>query len=183
MTCFFGKTSIADSATITRNSILTCPLNYDKQIAAAFFNKGLKMYQSIIKWVFRNIALPWALKQIPAVPTNWRDSEQVRLFIMQSAANTFIKELAQLTSTQWDDRALATISQIASNRNVWDTAWLFLLQEENSIPEPKPLRRRIADYFLRLFPNRGQNEANSVAQEAEQLIPVIQAVKTIYNAV
>ncbi|GHT40863.1 hypothetical protein FACS189443_1820 [Planctomycetales bacterium] len=137
-----------------------------------------------VSYAWKYKSLLWGLVTFPKRPTDWKSSSQVRTFINSYCKSYFGRSLARITPTKWDDNALDKFQRLSDDPYVWDTCWAIFISQQNQreILIIKTLRQRIQDKFRELFPifRADSRKVAAVSLQVEELLPILQAVTTIY---
>jgi hypothetical protein len=79
---------------------------------------------SVIWMVWKNWNFICSFKTFPALPNNWKDSNQVRTFFIALMRSDCVGELIKLVpGIKWTDITRTLLAELASNDILWNLVW------------------------------------------------------------
>jgi len=101
---------------------------------------------SMLTIVWQNWALICSLGTFPKLPENWKDSAQVRTFLIALLQSATVEELVKkMPQLKWADKDFRSLLiALAQNDTIWNLVWnMHAIQEEKE--QKKSLRERIRE--------------------------------------
>lgn len=142
---------------------------------------------SLILLVLKNRALIWSMRTFPKPPTDWKDGEAVRLFVIALCKSAAIQELAKLVpNIKWIDSMREKLVRLAESTVVWDIVWNIIMNSDVQRDEIRKLtlRERIR---ARIDARRGNLSSEpfptSIAEttDIEDLVTAVKTLQLIYD--
>ena len=141
----------------------------------------MSTFWAALMWGWRYRSLVLAALRMPKLPTDWRDSEQVRLFFIAFARSDVAKELTQITVTRWDDNVRERMASLAEQKSMWDLAWEIVYSAENTVVRKQTLRERIRARFVSRFAYGESAVPTSQLEGLEALTDEIQTLNVVFG--
>ena len=132
-----------------------------------------------VMWGLKHWQLILAAIRMPKLPTDWQNSEQVRLFVIAFLRSDMAGELTRLMSTRWSAAVRVRVAAFAESPQLWAMAWEVICSPENAVAEKQRLRDRIRARFA----SRSAQE-RVLAEQAdgvEELAEVVQALNLMFG--
>ena len=98
---------------------------------------------------FKHRKLILSIRTFPAIPKNWRDSEEVRIFTSLMAKSPATIELVAIIPMRWTANTLSRIGALAENKILWGVVWTFIADKEidrdetSLVPKKLTFRERV----------------------------------------
>jgi hypothetical protein len=148
-------------------------------------SKSISLVVSGISFVFRHWSLLVSFLTFPKVPNNWKDKEEVRIFVIALASSDAAHELTKLVSTKWNENLRASIVLFAGQQVLWNMAWDIIYHADSSIGidtivEPKSIRERIRNRFKFALPSSASEAAKTV-EDVKDLATALQTVRLVFD--